>query len=475
MLSIFSIWLLAMPLNNKQINNKKIIAALLFAVFAAYANTLLWGVFQFDDYNIIVNNPVVHSWQAWWADIGHGIRPLLKLSYTLDWTLGGWAWGRRETGFHFTNLLIHGSNTVLVWFLTVGYLRQSNKLASSNPLASTLLISTVTALLFAMHPIHTEAVTYISGRSASLMTLFYLGGILCYMTGLQKQSRFYLHVATPILFIAALAVKEVAITFPLALMLIHAARGDQWRASITRAWSSWLVFIAAIIFFLLHASYSPHLARSLAAHDGWSNLVVQTNAVFYLLGQWFCPLWLNIDPDLSTFNTISKLKLGLISAIFIAYLVLTKKLNQRPWLSFALGWVVINLFLVYLITPRLDIANERQLYLISWPLLMALVTEMTILLTSRQLIMVSIVLLIAASTLTIMRNSDYSSEVALWQATVKLSPNKSRVHNNLGYAYFLAGQTDKARKYYLQALVLDKQNFKARYNLEVLDSARVSL
>ncbi|MGZ8983579.1 MAG: tetratricopeptide repeat protein [Methylotenera sp.] len=461
-----------MPLNNKQI-----IAVLLFAVFATYVNTLFWGAFQFDDYNVIVNNPVVHSWHAWWLDVGHGIRPLLKLSYTFDWTLG---WG--EAGFHFTNLLIHGGNTILVWFLTNSFLRQSGRFTSGAPSASTLsintlsintlLISTITALLFAVHPIHTEAVTYISGRSSSLMTLFYLGGILCYMTGLQKQSQFYLHTATPILFMAALAVKEVAITFPLALLLLHVGRGDNWRTSITHAWSSWLVFIASVIFFLQDANYSPHLARSLAAHDGLSNLAVQTNAVFYLLGQWFYPLWLNIDPDLSTFSTISKLKLGLIPAISIAYLILANKLKQRPWLAFALGWLVIHLVFIYLIIPRIDIANERQLYLISWPLLMALVTEMTILLTSRQLIKVTFIMFIAASTLTIMRNLDYRSEVTLWQTAVKLSPNKARVHNNLGYAYFLAGQPDKARQHYLQALALDSKNFKASYNLQISDKAR---
>ena len=301
------------------------------------------------------------------------------------------------------------------------------------------------------------------------MTLFYLGGMLCYMAGLQKQSRFYLHVATPLLFMAALAVKEVAITFPLALLLLHATGGGNWRNCITTTWSSWLVFSAAAMFFILDADYSLHLARSLAAHDGLSNLAVQANAVLYLLGQWFNPLWLNIDPDLSDSSTLSLWKTGLILAVFIAYLVLIKKLNQRPWLSFALGWVVIHLFLVYLITPRLDIANERHLYLASWPLLMALAAEMSIFLSSRQFIMVAVVLLISASTLTIIRNLDYCNEVALWQATVMLSPNKARVHNNLGYAYFLAGQPEKAHLHYLKALALDSENYKAHFNLEHLD------
>ncbi len=435
---------------------------LIAAVLAVYANALLLGVFQFDDYNVIVSNSVVHSWYAWWADVGHGIRPLLKLSYTFDWTMGG-----GETGFQLTNLLIHSGNTILVWFLTASFLRITSSLASS-----ALLVSTITALLFAVHPIHTEAVTYISGRSSSLMTLFYLGGMLCYMTGRQTQSRFYLHVAPPLLFMAALAVKEVAITFPLALLLLHRSLGGDWRSALRYTWSSWLVLFAAMILFFQDANYSSHLARSLGMHDGLSNLAVQANAVLYLLGQWFCPLWLNIDPDLSNSTVISPLKLGAIIVAIAVYLVLLKKIRQRQWLNFALGWLVVHLFLIYLITPRLDIANERQLYLISWPLLMALVAEMAIFLTSRQLIMVTFVMFITASMLTNMRNLDYRSEVALWQATVKLSPNKARVHNNLGYAYFLAGHTEKARQHYLKALALDNHNFKARYNLEILDNTR---
>lgn len=99
-------------------------------------------------------------------------------------------------------------------------------------------------------------------------------------------------------------------------------------------------------------------------------------------------------------------------------------------------------------------------------------SEMAILLSARQFIIAAMVLLISASTLTIMRNSDYRSEVALWQSTAKLSPNKSRVHNNLGLAYFLAGQPEKARRCYLNALALDFHNFKAKYNLKALNNAK---
>ena len=445
------------------LNNRKIITLLFFAILATYGNVLLLGTFQFDDYNVIVNNPIVHSWHSWWADAGHGIRPLLKLSYTLDWTLG-----LGPIGFHLTNLLIHGGNTILVWLLTRHFIE-----SYSTPNEHALLISTLTALLFAVHPIHTEAISYISGRSSALMTLFYLGGVLAHMLGQQKHHRFYLHGLTPLLFMAALAVKEVAITFPLALWLLNSLMGLQWRQIIIRTWSSWVVFFASVLFFLSDANYEAHIARSLAMNDGLSNLAVQVNALSYLMRQWFCPLWLNIDPDLSHMSSLSLSSLILCVVAIVAFIRVLIGSSQHPWLKFALGWVMIQHFLVYLIFPRIDIANERQLYILSWPLLMALVAELVRILNTRKLLLTTCLLLVSACSMTIIRNFDYRSEVALWQATAKLSPNKARVHNNLGYAYFLAGQTEQAREHYLKAIELDADYYKARFNLETLNEKQV--
>src|SRR3989338_6179942 len=89
-----------------------VMACLALAVIVSYFNALS-GAFQFDDYKVIVDNPSVHSWEAWFAGLGHGIRPLLKFSYTLDWTMG-----LGVTGFHITNLLIHLANAWLVFRLS---------------------------------------------------------------------------------------------------------------------------------------------------------------------------------------------------------------------------------------------------------------------------------------------------------------------------------------------------------------------
>jgi Flp pilus assembly protein TadD len=124
---------------------------------------------------------------------------------------------------------------------------------------------------------------------------------------------------------------------------------------------------------------------------------------------------------------------------------------------------------LYLVLPRLDVANDRQLYLAIWPLGLALAAELLLLGSARIAGAALAALLLAAGVLTLQRNHDFRSELALWQQTVALSPDKSRVHNNLGYAYQLANQPLQARREFVQALQLDPDNFKARLNLRRLN------
>jgi Flp pilus assembly protein TadD len=74
-------------------------------------------------------------------------------------------------------------------------------------------------------------------------------------------------------------------------------------------------------------------------------------------------------------------------------------------------------------------------------------------------------LLLGLSALSISRNHDYRSEIALWESTAKLSPNKSRPYNNLGYAYYLAGRNQEAERAYRTAIRLDPGNLRAQNNL----------
>ncbi|MDP1633453.1 MAG: tetratricopeptide repeat protein [Gallionellaceae bacterium] len=434
------------------------IACLALAVIVSYFNALS-GAFQFDDYKAIVNNPSVHSWEAWLAGLGHGIRPLLKFSYTLDWTLG-----LGKTGFHLTNLLIHLVNTWLVF-------RLSETFIGRQMLRERLqYVPLFAALLFAAHPAHTEAVTYICGRSTSLMTLFYLGGLLAYVTGRIRQNRIMLYAVTPLMFVLALSVKETAVTFPLALLAWELGCGGAWKTAFRPQWPSWAVLLAGALFFLFNDSYLSQAERSAQLNSLQGNLATQLFAFSYLLRQWALPLWLNIDPDLPLLHDLSGSSLPLLffGTLFALMLACRRK---RPWINFALAWAIIHLLALYLFLPRVDIANDRQLYLADWPLFLALAIELALLLRTSAFRLTAAALALSLAALTVARNQVYVSETTLWEDTVRKSPHKARVHNNLGYAYRLAGRIEDARREFILALQLDPKHIKARHNLEYLDEA----
>jgi tetratricopeptide (TPR) repeat protein len=228
--------------------------------------------------------------------------------------------------------------------------------------------------------------------------------------------------------------------------------------------------LLALAFFLWNDAYRASVERSANLNTLMGNAATQVQALVYLLGQWALPLWPNIDPDL----TVQPDFLGVMPSLgcFVALLLGTALVwGKRRWVGFALAWALLHLLLLYLLVPRLDVANDRQLYLAAWPLGLALGVELQRCLSQRVAVWVVAVLVLGLALLTFLRNQDYRSEVALWEQTVRVSPNKSRAHGNLGYAYQLAERPVQARQEYLKALRLDADNVKARLNLRRLNAA----
>jgi tetratricopeptide (TPR) repeat protein len=266
----------------------------------------------------------------------------------------------------------------------------------------------------------------------------------------------------------ALGVKETAVTFPLALLAWELYGGGTLKSAWRYQWSSWMLLLAGAIFFLLHDGYLAQMEISAGLNSLQGNMATQTLAFTYLLRQWLLPLWLNIDPDLQVLHDFNgvMLQLGLLLALALLAVL---SWRRRPWLSFALAWSMLQLLPLYWFLPRIDVANDRQLYLLSWPLALALVAELSLWLKPRAFSLGAALLLLVLASLTVLRNQDYRSEVALWEATVRHSPDKARVLNNLGYAYQLAGRTDEARSAYVRTLQLDAHYYQARYNLLRVD------
>ncbi|MCX5831730.1 MAG: tetratricopeptide repeat protein [Deltaproteobacteria bacterium] len=446
---------------------------LISALTMAHINSLP-GTFQFDDYNVIVNNSLVHSWSAWLADLPHGIRPFLKLTYTFNWTMG---WG--AFGFHLFNLAVHAGNTLLVYAIAGRILREQTA-ALSKP--GTQMAAFLAALLFAVHPVQTEAVTYICGRSTSLMAFFYLAGFYAYQCGVEENRGVLIYLAGPVLFVMAILTKEVAVTLPAALLLWEACRRDRGQdkgkpaALLRRQGIYWLLLGVLLAAMLYHPRYWGLLEFSAETRPLRQNILSQINGICYLVSRFLWLPGLNIDPDLPVISRWTPL-LSLQAATLIFTLVLGMvAVKKKPWLGFGILWFFLHLLPTNSIIPRLDIANERQLYL-SGVGLYLLAGQGANLLYERMpqgksfvrwgLALVFFVLIAT----TIQRNHAYQNEIALWQDTVQKSPHKARVYNNLGYAFFLAGRYGEAREAYTVALRIRPDWALPRNNLTAIETA----
>ncbi|HRR72523.1 MAG TPA: tetratricopeptide repeat protein [Syntrophorhabdaceae bacterium] len=455
---------------------------IIIVAITVYANAL-WGVFQFDDYNVIVFNPSVHSLKAWWQDAGSGIRQLLKLTYTLNWLAGP-----NSFGFHVFNMVCHAVNSFLIYYLT-------------KRLTYNAVIAFITALFFAVHPIQTESVTYISGRSSSLMAVFYLGSLLAY-TRVERSSgwggRWGLFSA--LLFLLAILTKEVSLTLPFALVLWELCVSEKpirFMDMLKRQAFHWLIFIASLSVFFLFTRYTRLILFSMNLRSLKSNLLSQLNGITSTVSHYLLLNRLNIDPDLPVISRWS-LTVG-IEFLFLCVIVAAgifslvrlirkksetsevspqnQKVIPQPEIypvifSFSVFWFIIQLIPTSTLIPRIDIINERHFYLAGWVIFLlfssCIVYVFAKIINNMKCMWVTVIVLaMLAGGFTIARNHIYRNEIALWEDTVKKSPNKARGYNNLGYAYFLAGRYDDAIRAYKKALEINPNHTLARNNLEM--------
>ena len=410
---------------------------LLAAITALAYFPSLGGAFQFDDYNVIVNYPTVHSWSTLFERAGAGVRAVLKASYVLNWTIDP-----GPLGFHLVNIALHALNAVLLFFI-------GRRLFGDKP-------ALIAALLFALHPMQTEAVAYISGRSSSLMAAFYLGALLAYLRGAHWA-------LSSLLFVVALATRETAVTLPAALLIVELVRGTSWRAIAQRQWAHWSLLAMGGAVVLMNQRYFDLLAYGFGERGVGENLLTQVGAVSYLIWHLVSLQGLNIDPALPTLTEWTP-TLVVRALLLCALLALgVASLRRRPWLAFGILWFFLQLAPTNSIVPRLDPANDRQLYLACWGLFLALAAQIE---WPRVAVAAVCFVLAAAS---IARQLDYRDEIALWQASVRESPWNSRAHNNLGYAYYLAGRKGEAKREFQAAIFLDPSAKKARANLVLLE------
>jgi len=442
-------------------------AVVVAAVLAAYANA--WpGAWQFDDFVAIVDEPRVHGFASWWLSMP-GLRPLLKASYALTWELGGGS----PTPFLALNVALHALDALMVAALARRLMpRLAPDVDDSRPRAA--LAAMLAALAFALHPAATEAVTYLSGRSTSLSATLWLGALLLWLRDTPVA-----RVAALIAFGGAVAVKETAIAWPLAVLLVEGLRDARWKAALQRSAAPFVIAALAAAAIAAVPAYRRMAMTRLAIRDPLSNLAVAVDGIAYLVTHPLLTLRTSIDPMI----VASAFSAGwwLAAAAVVAVLAvgawslwprgeLGAQAVHRPLAGFAIAWFAIALAPVQSLVARDDIANDRQLYLaLAGPAIaLGIVAARH---ASRRSAIVTIAAIATLAVATHLRNRDYADEVTLWRATIAASAGKARPWNNLGVALAQRGDVAAARQAYERALALDPADIKARVNLELLDRA----
>jgi hypothetical protein len=447
------------------------------AVLAAWLPSLD-ASFQFDDLNVIVADARVQSLGAWLHSMP-AIRPLLRLSYALDN-----AFGNGPAGFRLVNVLVHATNACLVLLLL-----ESLGLRFGLDAARARRAALLAALLFALHPVQTEAVTYVSGRSSSLSAMFVLGSLLAWsrsFDSVRVRARRLLAFA---LALAALAVKESAIVLPLAMLLWTRVPGagdasaDLQRRQVRSALGVAALLVVAGLVLMALTPYAAMARHAFLRRDPWQNLLAESQALPWLLGQLVMPWQLNADPDLRPVGVPSLAMLATLAVTALALLAAAVSARRRPAAAFAVLWCAVWLLPVNLLFPREDFANDRQLYLaLVGPAWLMGVWSANLYdwqhaprarLAKRLAAGLVAALLVVLGALTVARNRVYANEVRFWWATAQASPGKARVWNNLGYAYARICRDEDARTAFEQAVELDPHGMRARANLKLLDLGRL--
>lgn len=417
----------------------KYITIIIVLSIAIYANSVT-GAFVSDDIPSIVKNP----------DIGElsSAKDLVDLSKAVIYKIGA----LNPVPYHVFNIILHALNSVLVFFFLSLFFKAQTSFWG--------------ALLFAAHPVHTEAVSWISGMPYLLLTLFLLISFLLYVDkGKEGKIRVSRSLLSLVFYILALFSHWYAAPYP-AMVALYDITYGKWRKN----WRLWLPFIlVTLIFILARTSDISQRVSSLQADMGSAGMGNPLfNMAFSLANHaalviWPAKLTLYHEPLKVSQQALAAQIIGLVFVFSLLPLLFRK---AKP-VFFGLGIFFVFLSSTYSPVPVAWLVAERYLYFASigfFVLVGFLIRENK----GREGVKVAIFLILligAYSARTIYRNEDWRSRAALWRATVRISPESPRAHNNMGDIYSIEGDLEKAAASFRRATELKPNYAEAYFNL----------
>jgi tetratricopeptide (TPR) repeat protein len=447
-----------MPTDNNQANRSLIlgvVSCLLIAAFTwvGYYNSLDVP-FTFDDERNIVKNqsvlmPDLSPASMAEAAFGEGNptpRPVAYLSFGINHAIGE----LDVTGYHVVNIVIHMLNGWLVYLLALHLCPILLKSTEDKPKSVHAFFALAVALLFVSHPVQTQSVTYIVQRMASLCTLFYLAGMLCYIRGKMASKPSVRTYAVWwggafVFWVLALGTKQFAVTLPLAIMLYEwIARGGslkiQKRTLAVIGGGAALMLLVAVVFksgLFFNGGTFTKLFNGYQYRDFTlvDRVMTEARIVMHYIGLlvWPAPsrLTLVYDYEVSTsliapITTI--LSIFGLGAMAAAGVLVAKK---SPLIAFGILWFMLHLAVESTIIP-LELVYEHRLYvpIIGAGLLFAgcvftLIKNPKAALAA--VVVLSGVMLIATHD----RNETWRDRLGMWQDNADKQPTEYRAYYNM--------------------------------------------
>lgn len=470
-----------MSLSHPKINNdfaleclKVLLLALITA--AVYSNTLN-NQFVFDDSRIYLNPHIrlstldLDGLANAWQESEPRSRPLVNTSFAINYFFHQY----QVQGYHLVNIAIHIITGIFL-FLLIKTTLSLPALAGKYQWGWLPFLS---ALIWLVHPVQTQSVTYTIQRMNSMAAMFYVIALLAYVRG-----RLSGHLWRKILlfglaimgWLLALWSKEIAVTLPLFVCLYDwyfiqdLECGWLKKYGLLIGGVFCLLLLATLLFYFGNDPFSSLLAgygsRDFTLGE---RLLTEIRVVIFYLSLLVLPLpsRLNLDHDFaisqSLFAPINTI-LSLAALCLLLGLVVYLARRQRL-LSFGILWFFGHLVIESTFVP-LEIIFDHRLYLPSMILIPAgLVFWRECLPDSSGRILLVAALVLVLSFWTYQRNRAWADPVALWSDCTQKSPDKARNHSNLGVALKRAGRLAEAESHFLTTVRLDPSFFEAYNNL----------
>ena len=397
-----------------------------------------------------------------------GNRPVAMLSFALNYYLFQY----KVFGFHLVNVTIHAVNSILVFVLLRLTLRRlSDK--QGNPDIPAFLA----ALLWLAHPVQTQSVSYIVQRMNSLMALFFLLSLIFYVLGRTRPQKIIYFTVSTLAGILSFLSKQNAATLPVVLLLYewfffqnldYTFFRKHWKAIVLACAAIPLLLIASLLYLTPFSNLDIKLLSNRATVPFL--MTVPRVIVHYVsLLLYPHPSRLNLDYDFPYSQSLLDPLSTVFSLLFLIALLLIAFLSARRYrlLSFAILWFLGTLSVESLLVT-FDIIFEHRLYLPS-VFVFAGLSFYCFKIVNRPVPIVVLMVMVAVifSVWTVQRNQVWQSSISLWQDTISKSPKKARPNNNLGFAYLVSGQEEKAFPYLKKAIQIDPEYIKAYNNLAI--------